>query len=339
MKRRPLILILTALAVLFAIIFLIFWMPNTFTGDKIVIVSKGQNFQQVTDSLQQAGVLRSRLLFEIAGRILGSTTKLQIGKYRFKSGVSNLSIIDNIRYGKTVETITVTIREGLRATTLARIFEKELGIDSARFMDLVNDSGFAHRLGVPSDNLMGYLMPNTYKFYWQTDEDEIIKELVKEFWTEFDDKMISQAKRRGVTINQILTMASIIELETAIDTERAVVAGVYYNRLQRRMRLQADPTIQFILSGEPRRLHYSDLRVESAYNTYKNYGLPPGPINNPGKASILAALYPSRHKYLYFVASGEGGHIFTKDFESHKRAIQQYKKTREEQKAMRESGG
>ena len=336
MKRRPLVLILTSLAVLFAIIFLIFWMPNTFEGDKIVIVSKGQNFQQVTDLLQQAGVLRSRLLFEIAGRILGSTTKLQIGKYRFKSGVSNFSIIDNIRHGKTVETITVTIREGLRATTQARIFEKELGIDSARFMNLVNDSGFAHSLGVPSDNLMGYLMPNTYKFYWQTDEDEIIKELVKEFWTEFDDKMISQAKRRGMTINQILTMASIIELETAIDTERAVVAGVYYNRLQRRMRLQADPTIQFILSGEPRRLHYSDLRVESAYNTYKNYGLPPGPINNPGKASMLAALYPSRHKYLYFVATGEGGHRFTTSFSEHQKAIKEYRRVREERRAAQE---
>jgi UPF0755 protein len=336
MKRRPLILILTALAVLFAIIYLIFWMPNTFEGDKIVIVSKGQNFQQVTDSLQQAGVLRSRLLFDIAGRILGSTTKLQIGKYRFKNGVSNYSIIDNIRYGNTVETITITIREGLRATTQARIFEKELGIDSARFMDLVNDSGFAHRLGVPSDNLMGYLMPKTYQFYWQTDEDAIIKELVKEFWTEFDDKMISQAKRRGMTINQILTMASIIELETAIDTERALVAGVYYNRLQRRMRLQADPTIQFILSGEPRRLHYSDLRVESAYNTYKNYGLPPGPINNPGKASMLAALYPSRHKYLYFVATGEGGHRFTTSFSEHQKAIKEYRRVREERRAAQE---
>jgi UPF0755 protein len=319
--------------------YVILWMPNTFDGDRIVIVSKGENFQQVTDSLQSAGVLRSRLLFDIAGRILGSTTKLQIGKYRFKSGASNLSILDNIQNGRTVETITVTIREGLRATTQAKIFAKELGIDSARFMELVNDSGFAHQLGVPSDNLMGYLMPKKYKFYWQTDETEIIKELVKEFWIEFDNKMLAQAGRRKMTINQILTMASIIELETAIDTERAVVAGVYYNRLQRRMRLQADPTIQFILSGEPRRLHYSDLRVESAYNTYKNYGLPPGPINNPGKASMLAALYPSRHKYLYFVASGVGGHIFTKDFESHKRAIQQYRKTREEQKAMKESDG
>ena len=233
----------------------------------------------------------------------------------------------------------MVIPEGLRATTQAKIFARELGIDSARFMSLVNDESFTHSFGVEGGSLMGYLMPKTYKFYWQTDESDIIKELVIEFWEEFDSSMVHQMNRRKMTMNKILTMASIIELETAIDSERAVVAGVYYNRLKKRMPLQADPTIQFALQGQPRQLHFSDLQIESAYNTYKHYGLPPGPINNPGKSSMLAALYPTRHKYLYFVATGEGGHRFSTNFDDHRRAIRQYQKTREERKATKESEG
>jgi len=320
------------------IAFIIFWMPNTFDGDRFIKISKGENFRQVTDSLEKAGILRSRLTFEVAGRLLGSTRKMQIGKYRFKSGTSNQSIIDNIQYGRTIETITVTIPEGLRATSQARMFAKNLGIDSAKFIEYVNDPEFAESLGVQSSSLLGYLMPKTYKFYWQTDEKDLVRELVNEFWKEFNDTMKAQATRRKMSVHEIVTLASIIELETRIDSERSLIAGVYINRLKRHMRLQADPTVQFALSGEPHRLHYSDLLVESPYNTYRNYGLPPGPINNPGKQSILAALYPSRHRYLYFVATGEGGHRFTQNFEMHKRAIEQYRKTREEQKAMRELG-
>jgi UPF0755 protein len=334
--------IISAISILIGAVFLgafiIFWLPNTFDGDRFITISKGENFRQVTDSLVKAGILNSRLTFEVAGRLLGSTTKMQIGKYRFKSGTSNQSIIDNIQHGRTIETITVTIPEGLRATSQARIFAKHLGIDSSKFMEYVNDPEFAESLGVESKSLLGYLMPKTYKFYWQTDEKDIIRELVKEFWEEFNDTMKAQAKRRGMSINEIITLASIIELETRIDSERALIAGVYINRLKRRMRLQADPTVQFALSGEPRRLHYSDLQIDSPYNTYRNYGLPPGPINNPGKQSILAALYPLRHRFLYFVATGEGGHRFTTNFEMHRRAIEQYRKTREEQKAMREAG-
>jgi len=339
MKRRIYIWLSIFIGGILLFLYVILWAPNIFDGDRIVIVSKGENFQQVTDSLQRAGVIRNRLLFDIAGRLLGSTTKLQIGKYRFKSGASNRDIVENIRYGKTVELITIVIPEGLRTTTQAKIFARELGIDSARFMDLVNYENFTRNLGVESSSLMGYLIPKTYKFYWQTDESDIIKELVKEFWKEFDSSMIHQMNRRKMTMNELLTIASIIELETAIDSERAIVAGVYYNRLQRRMRLQADPTVQFALGGTPHRLRYSDLEYDSPYNTYKNYGLPPGPINNPGKTSILAALYPSRHKYLYFVATGEGGHRFSTNFNDHRRAIRQYQKTREERKATKESEG
>ncbi|MBA4313228.1 MAG: endolytic transglycosylase MltG [Chlorobiaceae bacterium] len=336
MKRTLRIVIFIGIVGISLFAYGVLWAPNNFEGDKILIVSKGQTFGEVADSLKNTGIIRSVFLFKIAGKLTASTTKLQIGKYRFKGGASNSEIIDNIQNGRTAETITVLIREGLRATTQAQIFSQKLGIDSSRFMELMEDKSFAKSLRVDAHNLTGYLMPKTYKFYWQTGEEEIIRTLVAEFWNEFDSSMIRQMNRRKMTMNEVLTMASIIELETRIDTERAIVAGVYYNRLQRRMRLQADPTVQFAIGGTPRRLHYSDLDYDSPYNTYKNYGLPPGPINNPGKTSILAALYPLRHKYLYFVATGEGGHRFTTSFSEHQKAIKDYRRVRQERKAAQE---
>ncbi|MDI6765303.1 MAG: endolytic transglycosylase MltG [Bacteroidota bacterium] len=335
---KKIFLITVSIIIVFGLIILyaILGAPNKFEGDRFIFISKGSTFKKITDSLESAGIIRNRTFFELAGRILGKTTQIQIGKYRFRSGLSNSEIVDIIGNGKTIEMITVTIPEGLRATTQAKILSEKLGIDSTIFMKLVKDSGFSRSLGVDAGNLMGYLMPKTYNFYWQTDETDIIKTMVGEFWEMFYESMKKQTQRRGMTINNIITMASIIELETAIDSERVIVAGVYYNRLHKRMRLQADPTVQFALGGELRRLKFSDYRVESVYNTYKHYGLPPGPINNPGKASIIAALYPARHKYLFFVATGEGGHRFTSSYSEHQKAIKDYRRVREEQRAAQE---
>ncbi|MBI4549142.1 MAG: endolytic transglycosylase MltG [Ignavibacteriae bacterium] len=338
MKQRLVILLLVVISAGLFFLYEILWAPNTFDGDRFIIVSKGETFQQVVDSLEHAGILRSRFLIDLAGRILGSTTKMQIGKYRFKSGMSNKEILEDLQYGKTIEAVTITIVEGLRASKQASLLARELGIDSARFMTFVHDSVFAESLVIDAHSLEGYLMPNTYNFYWQADEADIIKQMVGEFWTVFDDSFRAQAESLGKSINEILTLASIIELETAIDSERAIIAGVYYNRLRKGMRLQADPTIQYLLEDGPRPLRYSDLYLESAYNTYRHEGLPPGPINNPGKTSILAALYPASHKYLFFVANGLGGHRFSRTYNEHVRAVRQYRKFRAVQQAMKETG-
>jgi UPF0755 protein len=325
-QRRNIILALIAV-LFFFFVYEIFWAPNTFENDRFIIVSKGENFSQVADSLQHAGIIRNRFLFVFAGRVLNLTTRMQIGKYRFKSGMSNKEILEDLRLGKTIEFITVTVPEGLKATRVARIYARTLGIDSSRFMLFVNNSEFAQSLGAGSNTLEGYLMPKTYKFYWQEDEGVIAEEMVEQFWNIFDDSLRSSIGVRGFSLHEILTLASIIEAETAIDSERTLVAGVYYNRLKKNMRIEADPTVQYIIEDGPRRLRYSDLHRESPYNTYRHYGLPPGPINNPGKASIIAALYPKRHRYLYFVANGQGGHTFSKTFADHQRAKQKYKKS------------
>lgn len=337
MMRRLQILLGVLILIVLVAFYEILWAPNSFEGDRFVTVSKGDTFRQVIDSLQSHGIIRNRTLFDLAGRTLRLTTRMQIGKYRFKSGMSNKEILEDLRYGKTIELVMVHIPEGLRMARQAFICKRVLGIDSARFMALAKDTFFVRSLGVPAPTLEGFLLPNSYKFYWQTDEEDVIREMVAQFWGFFNDTLKAYAAARGRSINDILTIASIVEAETAVDSERAIVAGVYYNRLEKRMRLEADPTIQYILEDGPRRLRYSDLKRESAYNTYRHYGLPPSPINNPGEASILAALYPVRHKYLFFVANGIGGHTFTRTYGEHRKAIELYRKKKVEE-ALKQDG-
>ncbi len=309
-------------------IYVILWAPNSFEGDRIITVSKGDTFTAIEDTLVTSGVVRNRLLFSLAARILGSTRKMQIGRYRFRPGMSNRSILEDLEYGTSAELVTVTVPEGYRARRIASIYGRNLGIDTAVFMQLVADTTFIRGLGLDPPTLEGYLLPGTYHFYWQESEETVVSAMAAAFRAFFDDSLRLRAERNRMSVHQALTLASIIEAETAIDSERATISGVYANRLGKRMRLQADPTVQYILEDGPRRLTFSDLHRPSPYNTYRNPGLPPGPINNPGKASILAALAPERHGFFFFVATGEGGHTFSKTYADHLRSVRKFQRRR-----------
>jgi UPF0755 protein len=176
--------------------------------------------------------------------------------------------------------------------------------------------------------LEGYLMPDTYSFFWQDDEREIVQRMITEFREFFVDSLQQRMHTLGYDLNDVMTMASIVEGEAVFDDERPIIAGVYYNRLKRRMRLQADPTVWFVVSDTSKRLTKNSLKVKSPYNTYTNYGLPPGPINNPGRQSILASLYPEKHNYIYFVADNNGRHRFARNYEEHQKNVRLYRKAR-----------
>ena len=305
--------------------------PNTFDGapERTLTISKGQTFTSVVDSLEALGMIRSRTLFEWTSRLYGGTERIQVGRYAFSSGVSNADIFLRIRSGEDNQLITVVIREGLTSRAQARIYARNLGIDSARYMLLVHDPGFIGSFGIRAPSLEGYLLPQTYRFTWQQNEEDVISAMVKEFQEFFADSLEERSRAMRWTTNQVVTLASIVEGEAVLPEEREVIAGVYHNRLRKRMRLEADPTIQFVIPDGPRRLRYSDLRIRSPYNTYLNYGLPPGPVNNPGRESILAALYPAHHDYLFFVANGKGGHWFSSSYAQHKRFVRQYRRERQ----------
>lgn len=334
MRRHLFLRLLPLLVVLFLLLSLTyhaFWAPNRFSGRQeiAVIVSRGSTFREISDSLEASGIIQNKRLFELAGRILGWTKQMKVGRYVFSDGVSNYEVLHSLRTGKSIVPSTVTILEGSTSRQIARMLAKQIGIDSALFLQLVDDSVFARQLGIEGPSLEGYLMPDTYQFYWQMDEQEIIRAMVQQFQKFFTDTLVARARELNMTIKEILTVASIVEGEAILDSERPVIAGVYYNRLKKGMRLEADPTIQFIITDGPRRLFYRDLTIDSPYNTYLYKGLPPTPIGNPGRKSILAALYPAEHKYLYFVSDGDRGHVFSETYEEHLRAVQRYRKLRE----------
>ncbi len=299
-----------------------------FEGEKIFKVSKGMNFSQVVDSLKANGIIKNKFLFALAGKIKKMDREIKVGKYLFHGKMTNSDVLKCLQTGESAMQIDVTIPEGLTARAQARILSRELDIDSAKYVKLVYDESFVKKQGINAISLEGYLMPDTYQFYWQPEEEEVIERLLQQFWKVYNDTLQKRASILGLSINEVLTIASIVEGETKIDSEKATIAGVYYNRLKKKMLLQADPTIQYVLEDGPRLLKYKDLKIDSPYNTYRYVGLPPTPINNPGKAAILAALYPAKHNYLYFVASGNEGHIFSRTYSEHLKNVNNYRKLR-----------
>ena len=308
----------------------IFYSPNPSPDGQssTIYISRGQTFPEILDSLSLKGVIRSRGTLSLVARILGGSEHIQTGKYAIPAGISNTKLFLMLRSGKGNQLIQVPIPEGSRVRMQAHLFSKHLGIDSARFSELAFDPDFAGSLGVRGGSLEGYLLPDTYEFSWEQDEREILRYQVASFWKFFDDTLKARCESLGFTIHQAVTLASIVEGEAVLGEERPIIAGVYLNRLKRRMKLEADPTIQYIIGETPRRILYDDLKIESPYNTYKYLGLPPGPVNNPGKASLFASLHPATHEFLFFVANGKGGHWFARTFADHRHYVRLYKKQR-----------
>jgi UPF0755 protein len=313
----------------------VFYGGNTFAsgGTKVFFVSRGQAFGTIADSLEASGIVRDRALFVFVGKIFGGTDRMQVGKYEFSSGVSNLDIFLALREGKGALTIPVLLPEGSRARRYAGRLARTIGTDSSRYMSLVNNERFARSLGIGRSSLEGYLMPDTYNLTWQQDEESIIRAQVGEFWKTFTDSLKERAREIRLSMHEVVTLASIIEGEVVLEYEAERVSGVYHNRLKKGMLLQADPTIQFFVENGPRRLTYADLKVDHPYNTYRKKGLPPGPVSNPGRNSIVAALYPENHKYIYFVANGKGGHSFSTSYSEHLKHVRKFRRDRARREA------
>jgi UPF0755 protein len=306
-----------------------FW-PNDVPdrAERFLYVSRGQTFHAIMDSLERSGIIRSRSLFHLTARMYGGTERLQVGKYAFPPGMSNAESFLSLREGRTNQLIAVSVPEGLRARAQARLFARALGIDSAAYMAVVNNPAFVRKCGFEGETLEGYLLPDTYRLMWEQGEQEIVEKQIQEFHRFFADSLRVRAAEFGWSVRQAVTFASIVEGEAMLDEERPVIAGVYHNRLRIGMKLEADPTLQFIFEKGPRRVLYSDLRIPNPYNTYMYRGLPPGPVNNPGRASMLASLYPRQHGYLFFVANTHGGHWFAASYAELVRNVRTYRKVR-----------
>jgi len=340
--RRTAVTLLVGVAVVLIAAVWILWWPNSFSDpdERVIYVARGATFKTAVDSLELGGIIKSRWTFRMAAKIIGGATSIKYGKYVFRSGLSNVQILSGLTTGAARKRVTVSIPEGWRIDPVTRRFGRVLGIDSVLLRKLCYDTTFIRGLGVEERNLEGYLLPDTYQFHWNTTEHEVLTRVVGSFRRFYDDSLRVRQREMKMSMRQVLTLASIVEGETRVESERRTIAGVYHNRLKKRMRLGADPTIQYMIADGPRRILYSDLRTPSPYNTYLYYGLPPGPINNPGRSSILATLYPEEHSYIFFVADGTGGHKFSKNYADHLRAVREFRKARRaSEERSRASGG
>jgi UPF0755 protein len=281
-----------------------------------VLIPKGANLAEISEILYNKELIQDKELFIFWITSLGEDKSIKAGLFQIPKGLNYAQLVRYLSHAHSVE-IKVTLLEGWRIEQIAKVLAKGLGLSENILIELSYDTTFVHSLGVEAPSLEGYLLPDTYYFYWGMDENHVLTFLVKECLSIFSDEIKARIDSMNMDMHKIITLASIIEGEALFDDERPIVASVFYNRLKKRIKLQACATIQYIKPGPPSRLLISDLDIESPYNTYKYYGLPPGPINNPGRSSIMAAIYPAETKYLYFVAKGDGRHAFSQSAKEH----------------------
>jgi len=276
-------------------------------------------------------LLKPSFLSHNALRVLNfiKPVKIYAGTYEFTPEMTNYQAFRKLLEGGKLEEIKVTFPEGISYLEFASIAKNELDADSAYFVELCKDSAILDKYGINAKNIEGFLLPETYNFFVNTPEEIILEKAInqgKKIWSE---ENVLKAKKVGLTPYQVITLASIVEAETPVMSEAPTVAGLYLNRLNKGMMLQADPTVQFAM-GEKRRVLYKDLEIKNAYNTYQNVGLPPGPINNPGRNAILAVLNPEKHSYIFMVAKGDGSgqHNFAKSESEHFSNVAKYRANR-----------
>ena len=309
--------------------------PNTpaYEGTRGVKIPRAASFEQVVDSLQAAGILRHRVSFVWLARLTGWHRQIKAGYYTFEAGASNYHLLSVLRRGLQTP-VRVTIPPGSRPEVVAAVVCRALACAPDSLLAALRDSSLAAELGTDTLHLFGRLLPDTYFFYWLADPRTVIRRVHQHFLDFFTPERRARADSLGLTIDEVVTLASIVEWEAGPE-ERPRVAGVYLNRLRRGMPLQADPTVQYAVlqrEGQKRRLLFADYQVDHPYNTYRFRGLPPGPITNPSLGAIDAVLYAERHDYLYFVADGEGGHVFSRTFREHVRAANRYRRLMEQRR-------
>lgn len=295
-----------------------------------VEIPSGTTLQTAMKILRKKNAVSYPVAFQWGAKIYSAFANKRIvaGYYRFNSTTTHWQALLSLFTGKQAVTVNVVFPEGIMLDEFASIASRQIGLDSVEFMRLATSDSLVKAREIPGKSVEGYLMPDTYNFFWKQRPADVLNRLLdaqEKIWRGVSADAENMKKSRL----EVLTMASIVEAETPLTDEKKSVAGLYYNRLEKGMKLEADPTVQFAL-GSQRKLTYKDLETDNSYNTYRNTGLPPGPINSPGKAAIEAAIHPEKHDYLFFVAAGDGsgGHIFSKNFAEHKKAVALYRKRR-----------
>ena len=332
--RKDVLIIFSFFIILLAVFYYTFFTPNYYEGasPKIVDIKKGETLTEITDDLYDKDIIPSKTNFKIASFIYGAEKNIKAARFHIPSGLSYLDLLDLLISDNADFLRTVKIFNGKSNEWIGRMLNIEVLIDSSLFVRLTKDKSVLDSLGIKAPSLEGYLLPQQYSLYEHSSPREALDSIYSGFKEFMNDSLSQKVNDSKYSLHELLTLASIVQGETNKVEEMPRIAGVYFNRLKIGMKLQADPTIQYIINnknetdGKWKRLLYDDLKTDSPYNTYKYAGLPPNPINNPGKSAILAAIYPEKNDYYYFVADGNGGHKFAKNFSQHIRLVREYRK-------------
>ncbi|MBI3609186.1 MAG: endolytic transglycosylase MltG [Nitrospirae bacterium] len=301
--------------------------PDRERVQKVLEIPEGTTLRETARLLFQNGLITSVESFVVVGKLLAIERRIIPGEYAFHTQMLPLEIIKLIKSGRVVQ-YEITIPEGYTLAQISRVVEEKRLARSDEFIRRATDPAFLQSLGYESDSLEGYLYPESYYFSKRVGSEGILRAMVKRFEAVYTLDMEKRAEEIGMTRPEVVTLASIIEKETSVNEERPVVSAVFHNRIKKKIPLQSDPTVIYALPHFNGNLTRKNLKIRSPYNTYRVKGLPPGPIANPGKASLLAALNPVSSEYLYFVSKNDGTHYFSKTLAEHNRAVQKYQRRR-----------
>ncbi len=315
-------------SLLFAHLHIIFTYPVSVGEGELrtVTIPRGTPFKAVAHKLEQAGLIRDIDDFLLVARLMRAATRAKAGEYELSTSMGAMEIINSLTRGE-VKNHPVTIPEGYNIAEIAKVLKsaKIIG-DSQKFVTLAKDGAFASKFGFESESLEGFLFPDTYNFTKEMDDKEVITAMVERFKSIYYPALNTRAQNRGMGISEAVTLASIIEKETGAGHERPLISAVFHNRLAQGIRLQSDPTVIYGIKDFDGNLTKKHLQTRTPYNTYRNGGLPPGPIANPGKASLEAAIEPAEAEYIYFVSRNDGTHHFSTTLREHINAVNKFQK-------------
>jgi peptidoglycan lytic transglycosylase G len=292
---------------------------------KVVLIPDGATFQQVAALLERERLIKSKSAFILLARSQSLDRKIHAGEYELNAGMVPAEILTKLLSGQVV-LHSVTIPEGLTMTQIAEVLAQHGMGDQQELLRLVKDRAFITSLGIKAETLEGYLYPDTYRFPLKTKAKDVLAAMAENLRQMYGPELQARAQELKMTQHEVLTLASVIEKETATNGEREEISAVFHNRLKKHIPLQSDPTVIYGLPAFDGNIHKKDLSSPSPYNTYRIQGLPPGPIANPGIQAIRAALYPSGSRALFFVSKNDGTHQFSSTLTEHNEAVEKYQK-------------
>jgi UPF0755 protein len=336
----------TLLACLFILLFLasllsyFFLVPPSETSStKTILIKKGMPLRKISALLEQEGIIRNREFFIGMVTLLRKKGEIKAGEYEFHTRMLPLEVLDSLVKGQ-VKQHLITIPEGYTLSQIGQLLEDQGIVEKTALLQKATSPDFIASLGLLEPffhqteaskkrkelTLEGYLFPDTYHFVRGMEPDEVIQIMTRQFRKIFGPDLIERASQIGITPREAVIMASIIEKETSLLGEKPFISAVFHNRLKKKIPLQSCPTVIYGIQNFDGNLTKEHLQTPSPYNTYLNWGLPPTPICNPGKESLIAALYPASTSYLYFVSKNDGSHHFSESFGEHQRAVGKYQK-------------